>query len=64
MQNFSAMNFTILGGSTLSFGFSPIASNSFLYGRHQLISTFTLTPAASASCCFDFHIIYKLNYKL
>ena len=60
MQNFSAMNFTILGGNTLSFGFSPIASNSFLYGRHQFISTFTLTPAASANCCFDIAFISSI----
>ena len=45
MQNLSAMNFTMIGGSTRSLGFSPMVSNFFRYGRHQLISTFTLTPA-------------------
>ena len=57
MQNFSAMVLTMAGGNTLSLGFSPIFSNSLRNGLHQFINTFTLTPAASASCCFDIAFI-------
>ena len=61
MHSFSAMNFTALGDNTLSLGFSPIASNSPRYGLHQLIRTFTLTPAASANSYFDIAFILSLS---
>ena len=57
MQNFSAMNATILGGRTLALGRRPSLTNSWWYGLHQFISVVTLTPARSASSDFNMDFI-------
>ena len=65
MQSFSAMNFTTTGGSILARGWSPSASSSRWNGLHHLLSVFRLTPALSASCCFDIaFIIYGLELQI
>ena len=45
-------------------GCMPIASNSFWNGSHQVISVFVVTPAISASCCFDIAFIFTIHYSL
>ena len=60
MANFSAMNFTMWGGSTLALGHMPIADSSSSKRRHQFIRVCTVTPARSASSDFDIDFIYYL----
>ena len=57
MQKRSAMNFTTLGGSILAPGSMPRISSSCCSGFIQRLSVFRLTPALSASCCFDIAFI-------
>ena len=61
MQNFSAMNATILGGRTLALGRRPSWVSCWWYGLHQFISVVTLTPARSASSDFNMDFIDNDN---